>query len=491
MKGEGSGLPVSRSSHFRLIVVYTVLLGVVSLVYGSFVFASQARDIEDEARFHLERTIGEASRAVFMGSRPFMQAGDAYALFDAEGRVLEAVGLSADEARSLAEAAIPDEQARRKPGKSDHGEPVSWTRTRLGELAMDFGYVQLGGMAKPEAATAGPTAGAAALLMGSPIDPFGLRERLLLTLLIATAFMLAAALAIGTWLAKGAMAPVALIARTARSIGEGDLSRRIRLGTRDELGEISSVLDEMLDRLEAAFERQKRFVADAGHELRTPLSIIALESERALSARRSAEDYRKSLSVVRTECGYMSRLVEDLLALARADSGQDAAALVPLDLGGVAVDVLERYAPIAAGRGIGLGAGELPEAVVRGDRAALATMLGNLVDNAIKYGHGPGGRVDIRLAIQGAEAVLEVADDGPGIPAGKLGRVFDRFYRVDEARTEGPGMASGSGLGLAIVKAVAEAHGGRAEAASVPGQGSLFTVRLPLAGADRPHGSGA
>ncbi len=125
----------------------------------------------------------------------------------------------------------------------------------------------------------------------------------------------------GVWLANRAMRPVAVIARTARSIGEGDLSRRIRLGTRDELGELSEVFDAMLDRLECAFDRQKRFVADAGHELRTPLSIISLETERALSSTRTAVEYRQSLDVVKTESGYMTRLVDDLLLLARADSG--------------------------------------------------------------------------------------------------------------------------------------------------------------------------
>jgi signal transduction histidine kinase len=284
------------------------------------------------------------------------------------------------------------------------------------------------------------------------------------------------------------MRPVAQIARTARAIGESDLSRRIRLETRDELGELASVFDAMLDRLEAAFDRQKRFVADAGHELRTPLSIISLESERALSSERGAEEYRKSLALVKAEAGYMAHLVEDLLALAKADSAEAAKGFALVDLADVAVEALERFAPLAASRGIALSAGELPEAIVRGDRPALARMLGNLVDNALKYGGGQGKKVSVSLERRGGEAFVRVSDEGPGIPPDKQGRVFDRFYRVDEARAEAEGRPAGSGLGLSIVKAVAEAHGGHVELRSELGKGSEFAVRLPLAGPAAPEG---
>jgi len=473
MRGGTRNLSLFRSSHFRLVLWYTLLLGVASMAFGAFLFLGQVRDIEGEARTRVVWKVRDARRAMDMGGFPYLQEGEAYALFDADGRVEQAEGLTEERALSLAAAAASRKGDSAEARRDRHEEVTVWTEDRI-DGGMSYGYVRPGGR------NGTANGGAGAMLFGMPLDPYGLRRRLLFNLLIATAFMLAAAVLSGMWFVNHAMKPVARMARTAMSIGEGDLSRRIRLGTRDELGELSAVFDAMLDRLEEAFERQKRFVADAGHELRTPLSILSLESDRALASERPPQDYRQSLEVVRTECGYMAKLVDDLLALARADAGGDATAFGPVDLADVSVSVLERFSPMAASRGISLSAGDLPEAVVRGNRAALETMVGNLVDNAIKYARGPGGRVDMVLETGGDEAVLRVVDDGQGIPSGKIGRVFDRFYRVDEARSDAGNGPAGSGLGLSIVKAIAVSHGGKVEVESEPGRGSRFTVTLPL-----------
>jgi signal transduction histidine kinase len=475
MKEGGRRAPFFRNSHFRIALWYTILLGVVSIAFGVFIFVSQVRDIHGERRFRVTKKMEDTRRDLIAGVPVITQDDDVYALFDSNGRITKVVGLTEDKASSLAKAAFDREKNFRKNSDGHHEKPIAWTEDRLDE-EMLYGYMSLSG---PEGQSIGDER--AYILYGSPLDPYGLRRRLLVTLFIAAAFMLTAAMLSGMWLANRAMRPVALMARTARSIGEGNFSQRINLGTRDELGELSTVFDAMLDRLEAAFEYQKRFIADASHELRTPLSIISLESDRALSSERTGQDYRQSLSVVQTECRYMARLIDELLTLAKVDSGGAEKEFESVDLSDIAVDAMERYAPLASPAGIALSAGLLPEAIVRGNRAALATAIGNLIDNAIKYSRGPGGRVDVSLETGEREAVIRVADDGSGIPPDRLERVFERFYRVDEAHADRENAPAGSGLGLAIVKAIAESMGGRVAVESELDHGSAFSIFLPLA----------
>jgi signal transduction histidine kinase len=346
----------------------------------------------------------------------------------------------------------------------------------------------------------------ATLLVGEPFDSNGALQALAPALLVAGPLTLLVAAVGGYWLATRAMRPVRLITRTAREIGETDLSRRLNLTRQDELGELAATFDDMLARLEAAFARQRQFTADASHELRTPLAIVSLETRRALLRRQTQEEYERALAVIQAESDYMSRLVNGLLTLARADAGQTVLERVDVDLGDVVVDVMERLAPLAAQRGSELALGELAELTVEGDPLYLTQMVGNLVENAIKYGRA-GGHVHVECAPGAAEragwARVQVADDGPGIGAEHLGHIFDRFYRVDEgrgradeatARDAAPGAGSeaangmndvddedGSGLGLAIVQWVAAVHGGEVTVESAEGAGSIFTVWLPLA----------
>ncbi len=479
MKDDSRNISFFRSSHFGITLWYTALFGVVVVAFGIFIYASQIRDFDGESRFRVTRKMEDATRALGAGRPIPAESDDAYAVFDSDGRLLDTQGLSAETAISLAKRAASTRwRGSERADPTLHGHPITWV-TDPNDGGMLFGYTQKAKIGGPKGTQADHIG---ALLFGSPLDPYGLRRRSLLTIVIAAASMLGLAMLSGVWLANRAMRPVAVIARTARSIGEGDLSRRIRLGTRDELGELSEVFDAMLDRLECAFDRQKRFVADAGHELRTPLSIISLETERALSSTRTGAEYRQSLDVVKTESGYMTRLVDDLLLLARADSGGGGRREI-VDLSDITVDAMERFVPLATQGGLALVAGTLPPAPVRGDRTSLTTMISNLLSNAVKYTQGSGSRIDVKVELNAirSEAVVRVIDDGPGIPVGKLGRVFDRFYRVDEARADVDGVPQGSGLGLAIVKAIAESHGGRAGVRSEGGRGCEFSVSLPLA----------
>lgn len=479
MSGGATRTNFLRSSHFRATLWYTALIAMLSMGFGALIYVNQARDVYGESRFRVSKEIGDFLRSLDRGQDLPLRSGEVFALIGPENTLLRASGLAADEALSLAAAASSVAAAvSAEPREAQKSE----TEGRGAKEALPLAFVEKGGMlyGYMRLERLDSPAYGGALLFGTTLDPYGLRRRLLINLIIAIALMLAAAMLSGVWLANRSMKPIARIARTARSIGAGDLTGRIALGTKDELGEISDVFDEMLDRLQAAFERQKRFIADAGHDLRTPLSIIKLETERSLSAERPAEEYRRSLASIRDESAFMSKLVEDLLALAKIDEGGAKAKWATVDLADVALEVIERFGPLAMSKGARIVAQDLPETLVRGDRGALARAVGNLVDNALKYGRPAGGIVGLRLWTEAGEARLAVSDDGAGIPPDKLGRIFDRFYRADEARSEGEAGPAGSGLGLAIVKGVVEAHGGRVEAVNEPGGGAIFTLRLPL-----------
>ena len=331
------------------------------------------------------------------------------------------------------------------------------------------------------------------MVLGRPVDPNGQLPSLLVTLLLGSIATLAIAIAGGYWLAGRAMAPVRTITRTARSIGETDLNKRLKLGTKDELGELADTFDAMLSRLQAAFDRQRQFTADASHELRTPLTIVGLEADQALSRHRSSEDYERAFMVIKSENEFMARLVNDLLTLARMDAGQTQLRMEPLDLSDIALDVVERLSSLAKRSDVAIDLGELPEVSIKGDRQYLNQMLTNLVENAIKYAGGRGHRVRVetgsRSNATGAFGWVRVEDDGPGIPAEHLHHLFDRFYRVDKARarqqdenpqTDEEKAPDGSGLGLSIVQWIAQAHSGKVDVHSEPGKGSCFEVELPL-----------
>src|SRR6266516_2241582 len=296
----------------------------------------------------------------------------------------------------------------------------------------------------------------------------------------------------GYWLAGKVLRPVKMITRTANEINATDLRRRLHLQRRDEFGELAATFDHMLARLEAAFKRQAQFTADASHELRTPLTIIDLEINRALTQFEQPEDYRQVLEQIQAENEQMTAMVNSLLLLARADTGQMTLDLQEVDLSDVALASVERLLPLARQSKVTLATGDLPEVLVRGDPQYLGQMMTNLIENGIKYSSGIGKRVHIELACeQERRGVVRVQDDGPGISNDHLPYLFERFYRVDKARSrrqKGPALSSkpgygepgGSGLGLSIVQWIVQAHGGEIRVESKIGAGTLFEVLLPL-----------
>jgi len=263
------------------------------------------------------------------------------------------------------------------------------------------------------------------------------------------------------------------------------------LKRKDEFGELAATFDQMLGRLDEAFKRQTQFTADASHELRTPLTIIDLEINRALTQLHTLEEYRQVLEWVQSENEQMTAIVNSLLLLARADTGQIALHLQEVDLSDIALASVERLLPLARQSGITLATGDLPELLVKGDQEYLSRMMLNIVENAIKYTASRGTRVHVELAEKpGRWGIIRVQDDGPGIAEEHLPYLFDRFYRVDKARSHNkqevlPGTVceekpGGTGLGLSIVQLIVQAHGGEVQVESKMGKGSTFEVKLPL-----------
>lgn len=312
-----------------------------------------------------------------------------------------------------------------------------------------------------------------------------LRSLLLFTALAGTG-VLALALFGGWWLAARTLRPIERMSQTAGSISERDLDRRIDVDSLPaELRDLGTTLNAAFARLEAAFERQARFTADASHEMRTPLSVLRAQAEHALKKERTTAEYREAFEITLRATQRMTRVVEQLLSLARADAGQIEVARAPVDLDLVVRDAVRDTS--AEARAARVSVEYVPATLeVPGDGSLLHEVAVNLLSNGIRY-NAPGGHVRIALQENDHECTLRVEDDGVGIPENALPHVFERFYRVDPARTRERG---GSGLGLAITRWIVEAHGGSIMVQSRLGQGSTFTVRLPRNGSG-PSGTGS
>ena len=274
-------------------------------------------------------------------------------------------------------------------------------------------------------------------------------------------------------------APLAALSDTARKVNLGNLSRQRLFAPPNapELAQLANTFNELLDRVEAAHVSQHRFVADASHELRTPLTILRGEIEVALRRPRSPEEYAEVLQSSREEIERLSRLAENLLTLARADAGEALVRREPVNIAAIAREVCRKLATLSEQRKVPLTCETPEQTVVFGDAVALAQIIYNLAENALRYTPAGENAAVCFIACDG-EVVVEIEDHGSGISAEHLPHLFERFYRVDKARSREFG---GAGLGLSIVKTLVVAHGGSVEVRSTVGKGSTFTVRLPHA----------
>ncbi len=297
-----------------------------------------------------------------------------------------------------------------------------------------------------------------------------------LLIVFVPAFVLCGALG-GRWLSRRALQPVADITRRAHAIGLGNLSERLPVPeTNDEIQRLAETWNDMLARLDLAVLRISQFTADASHELRTPIAVVRLAAENALRKTRSEPDYRAALERIKLQSEQMTRLVEDLLFLARADVAGRAVPLASVDLAELARDAALDIRSLAVQKSVTLQT-EIPDdsAPVWGDGPALRRLIVILLDNAVKY-TPEGGSVSVRISEADSKFALTIQDTGIGIPEDVQSRVFERFFRADPSRNKESG---GHGLGLALAQAIAHQHGTRIQVSSQLGAGSTFTVSFP------------
>jgi len=455
----------AASIRVRLTLWYVALLAVILLAFSGVLYLSLSRSLRQEMDLTLTTEAGRLIAAMdFENGAPQLgegpdnlRIGTVAALYDTSGRHLvaydprqplpplpQALSIAAQGGQTFVTAALQD------------GTQWRVLTTPVTENGVQIAILQVGR----------PVAEVDATL-----------RQLALLLALAVPSTLVVASAGGLFLAGRALDPIDRITRAAAAIGAEDLSRRLNFRGRDEVGRLAATFDRMLDRLERAFQRQRRFTADASHELRTPLTMLASQIDVALEQDRTPAEYQELLASLREDATRMTQLVSELLTLARADAGQQLLTREDLDLAELVHSVVEAMQGLAVQRNVELTEHIPAQVSALGDQTRLTQLLINLVDNALRYTPA-GGRVTVGVMQQGGWAELCVADTGVGIAAEHLPRLFERFYRADPARARADG---GSGLGLAIAQWIAQAHGGEIGVESESGRGSRFTVGIPLA----------
>jgi signal transduction histidine kinase len=440
---------------------FAVAMALVLILAGSLVHlrlgSHLARVLDLQLRVRAQDVavvVREGARLEETGGVQFFEKGESYAqLLDARGRVLQATPL-------LGDAPL-----------------LSATETRRaleGAIFANRGPVP--GLDEPSRILASPVmvnGKRLVLLVGATREERAETLRSLRNeLLIAGPIALLLASLAGYALAGLSLRPVDSMRRRAAAISAETPGERLPVpGTGDEIERLGKTLNEMLERLEAALERERDFVADAGHELRTPLALLRAELELALRHGASSEELRAAVRTSSEEVDRLAQLAEDLLLIARSDRGRLALRLEPLEVSELLSSVTRRFEWRAQETGRRLSADDATGLQVMGDRIRLEQALGNLVENALRHGEG-----DVRLSASTADGLVElhVADEGTGFPPEFLERAFERFARSDQARARG-----GAGLGLSIVRVIAEAHGGQAHAANKDGSGGDVWMSLP------------
>ena len=308
------------------------------------------------------------------------------------------------------------------------------------------------------------------------IQPFRYHEQRLIRLLIVFSPVPLVLVMLGSWwVARYSLRPLDDMVAAVRIMHADDLSQRLPVARDDEVGRLANTFNVLLERLERAFTSLRRFTADASHELRSPLTALRTQAEVALTRARSPESYRDSLGAMLEDVARLERLVDTLLQLARGDAGMVQAQWASVDLGALVGTWAERFSVLTEERQQSLDLDIAPGVTVRADRAILERAIVNVLDNAVQFAPA-GGRIAICVRASAREAVVSIADNGPGIPAAARAQVFERFVRLDPARAR----AGGAGLGLAIAKWAVDLHGGRIEIDPAHSPGCRVVITLNL-----------
>ena len=464
-----NGLPRRRSIRTRLALIYTGLLAVALVVFGVAVFlvlrAQLQASFNAALQANAEHAAGafaqdiDASGNVSPSGRlldQFASTGGRVVILDPSGSVISDSAGSAATALPVtaADLAAADEHLHSSRDVGVGGEELRMiVEPVIAADGRQIGYVAWADSTRP----------LRDLLSGVAVS-----------LLLGGAVIVLLALAGGLVLARGALAPVAEVTDTARAIAlSGDFAARVDAGRRgDEVGDLAVAFNEMLGALEQNHQALQRFLGDASHQLRTPLTTIRANLDLARRADVPEDDRRAILRDARDEAARMARLVADLLSLARAESGARLE-FAPVELDAVLVESVRRQAPTAAHLKTTV---SVEPALVDGDRDRLADLVGILLDNATRY-TPEGGSVHAELSIDDGGAVLRISDSGVGLSEEDQRRIFERLYRGAQARAMRP---SGTGLGLAIARWIVESHGGTIHLANRDDGGTVATVTLPL-----------
>jgi two-component system, OmpR family, sensor kinase len=445
-------MTLHRSLRWKLLAWYALVIGGLAAAFGALLDANVRRSINREIDARLRSQTDALARVIIpigAGKYQVELTGEQVAAFREEGAGASHYAIWTDAGRAIDEShpelAIPPPTA---DGNRDRGPFREWSRR-------------------------GPDA--VWVLVGEDVSRQRNQLRHLRTLAVGAGVTALAMMLAGGWFLTGrALAPVNRISRAAAAISASNLSERIDVSRMEtELADLADSINSAFDRLQRAFEQQTRFTADASHELRTPLSIVLSQADLALKQPRSADEYRQTIEAVHRAGERMRGVVEGLLTLARADGGQIRLNEERFDLQDLVDETCRMLQPLAASKEVVV-AQRLAASPVRGDRDRLGEAVANILSNAIRY-NVPGGRVDVTLDGDAAEVHLRVADTGRGIPDAEREFIFDRFYRVDQARSRS---VDGSGLGLAITKWIIDAHGGSITCHARDPVGTVFEVKL-------------
>ena len=474
----------------RLALWYTILLGVPLVIFAIACYLIVARTLERRTDVFISDALSAFSREVMAERRASMVVTDAMRTAVAEVRFRELhIAILDSLSAIVAMSALADDDDQQSASRRPSPEVE---RQLLAAVSAD--------RARTETRTTVPTSRGAFRIHARPLlvegqsftltgtyalsDIDDVLARVREMFLIAIPMLLLVASVGGFGLARRSLAPMAAMSERAAAISVENMHERLPVGGGDELVGLASVVNGLLDRLQTAFDQQRRFVSDASHELRTPTAVVRTEADVTLSREHRAEsEYRESVTVIQDAAQRLTRIVDDLFLLSRADSGHLVLRREPLYLEDLVHNATRAVTSVAHQRGVVIDVREVSEAPFDGDADLLGRLLLNLLDNAIKYSPG-GTTVDVALLRRNGHYEIRVGDAGPGIPSDAHERVFERFYRVDTARSRAEASAtSGAGLGLAIARRIAEVHSGRVSIAeSRPGR-TEFLVTLPVANA--------
>lgn len=466
-----------NSVRTRLTVWYATVLGISLIVFALLVYYAAARifyDRQDESLRSTAETVGSAYMQELEEEGSIAKANDVVlaqmvfphryvAVLDPSGRLIAQSTNLLSQSLSLSAAALNDARARAVGFEVSKSIENAGPGVRLAVV--------------PLAKDSSRSPGFAVVGESLNVIEEGLR-RLRLQFFAGIPLILFLASSGGYFLARKSLAPIALMNAQTRRITAENLSSRLDVpGERDEVGSLAVTINSLLARLDAAFQEQQRFIADASHELRTPIAVLRGEAEVTLQQRRTADEYRESLRLIKDEAERLTRIVENLFILAGQPIDKQSLVREPVDLNEIVFECFRAGQVLATQKGLRMQrAGTLPQTGFEGDDELLKRMFLNLIDNAVKYTE-PGGEVNVSVARKNGSAEILVQDSGIGIPLPDQQRIFDRFYRVDKSRARALG---GAGLGLSIAKWIVEAHGGQLSVESDAGRGSCFRVKLPL-----------